>query len=229
MSGTVTPAKGRKRAGKPPRRQSSDKLTAKQEAFVQEYIKDMNAAGAARRAGYSGASLDSVGSQVLSNPKIQARIAVHQAARLARTQVDSDFVLKRLLDEINADAGDLYDDDGRLLPVKQWPEVWRRGMVSMIRTKVIYGRGDDRATPIGEATDVVLVDRARRLELLGRHIKVNAFAPDKVQLGLDSPLQELFRQIAGNVIRPASEKAKQIEHDATPRLQDRRGAGSEDT
>jgi len=229
MSGTVTAGNSAKRAGEAARRQRSRKLTAKQEAFVQEYLKDMSPARAAKRAGYGGKNLDAVGSQVLGQALVQARIAEAQAIRLARTQVDSDFVLKRLLEEINADAGDLYDDDGRLLPVKQWPEVWRRGMVSMIRTKVIYGRGDDRATPIGEATDVVLVDRARRLELLGRHIKVNAFAPDKVQLGLDSPLQELFRQIAGNVIRPASEKAKQIEHDATPRLQDRRGAGSEDT
>ena len=57
-----------------------------------------------------------------------------------------------------------------------------------------------------------MVDRARRLELLGKHIKVNAFS-DKVTIGLDSPLQELFKQIAGNVIRPRDgADAKVIDH-----------------
>jgi phage terminase small subunit len=127
--------------------------------------------------------------------------------------VDSDFVLKRLLEEINADAADLYDANGELLPVPSWPVVWRRGLVSTIRTTTLYGRGEERGTPIGHQTDVVLVDRARRLELLGKHIKVNAFS-DKVTVGLDSPLQELFRQIQGNVIRPRQE-SRVIEHDST--------------
>jgi phage terminase small subunit len=124
--------------------------------------------------------------------------------------VDSDFVLHRLLAEVNADAADLYGPDGQLLPVPQWPEVWRRGLVSTIRTTRLYGRGADRETEIGVQTDVVLVDRARRLELLGKHIRVNAFA-ERVTVGMDTPLQELFRQISGNVIRPAQEM-RTIEH-----------------
>jgi hypothetical protein len=48
------------------------------------------------------------------------------------------------------------------VPVRSWPEVWRRGLVSTIRTTKLYGRGKDRGDEIGEATDIVLVDRARR-------------------------------------------------------------------
>ena len=73
---------------------------------------------------------------------------------------------------MNADAADLYDASGRLLPVKEWPEVWRRGLVTTIRTTRLYGRGENRSEEIGVQTDVVLVDRARRLELLGKHIRV---------------------------------------------------------
>ena len=83
-------------------------------------------------------------------------------------------MLNRLVEEVNADAADVYGLDGCLLPVRKWPP--------------------------------------RRLELLGKHIKVNAFA-DKVTVGPDSPLKELFKQIAGNVIRPASERVRLIEHD----------------
>src|SRR4029077_9092786 len=120
------------------------------------------------------------------------------------------------------------DDDGRLLPVKQWPAVWRRGLVTTIRTTTLYGRGANRSKEIGQQTDVVLVDRARRLELLGRHVRVNAFS-DKVTVGLDTPLQELFRQISGNVIRPAAERQRVIEHEpAPPQLEHGPDAGQED-
>ena len=84
---------------------------------------------------------------------------------------------------MNADAADLYDASGRLLPVKEWPEVWRRGLVTTIRTTRLYGRGENRSEEIGVQTDVVLVDRARRLELLGKHIRVNAFN-ERVTVGL---------------------------------------------
>ena len=212
----------------PGRRQSGGKLTDQQEKFCREYLVSLNAATAAVRAGYSARTALKKGSQVIGNPRVQARLAELTAERNARNQVDADFVLRRLLDEVNADAADLFDDDGRLLPVKQWPEAWRRGLVTTIRTREIYGRGAERATQIGVQTDIVLVDRARRIELLGRHIKVNAFAADQLNIGLLTPLQELFQQIAGNVIRPASEKAKVIEHDATPKLQGKRGQGGAD-
>ena len=84
---------------------------------------------------------------------------------------------------MNADAADLYDASGRLLPVKEWPEVWRRGLVTTIRTTRLYGRGENRSEEIGVQTDVVLVDRARRLELLGKHIRVNGFN-ERVTVGL---------------------------------------------
>ena len=59
---------------------------------------------------------------------------------------------------------------------------------------------------------MVLVDRARRLELLGKHVRINAFS-ERVTVGVDTPLQELFKQISGHVIRPAGEGARLIDHD----------------
>jgi phage terminase small subunit len=171
--------------------------------FAEEYPKDLSTTQAAIRAGYAPRYADRQGSACLGDSRVRARIAELQAQRLRRVEVDSDFVLRRLLEEVNADAGELYDASGDLLPVKQWPEVWRRGLVTTIRTTRLYGRGADRGTEIGIQTDVVLVDRARRLELLGKHIKVNAFS-ERLSVGLDTPLQELFKQIQGNVIRPAS-------------------------
>jgi phage terminase small subunit len=178
--------------------------------FAEEYVKDLSTTQAAIRAGYAPNHADSQGSAALRDPRVKARVAELSAKRLARVEIDSDFVLRRLWEEVNADSADLYDATGNLKPVRDWPVVWRRGLVSTIRTTRLYGRGADRGEEIGVQTDIVLVDRARRLELLGRHIKVGAFS-DKVTVGLDTPLQELFRQIAGNVIRPASER-QAIDH-----------------
>jgi phage terminase small subunit len=147
---------------------------------------------------------------VLSNPKVQQRISELCAERNARNDIDADYVLRRLAEEVAADIKDIYDENNHLKPVHDWPAAFRRGLVTQIRTTKLYGQGEERGTQVGERIDVIFVDRVRRLELLGRHIKVNAF-DNKVTIGLDTPLQELFKQIAGSVIRPASE-ARQIEH-----------------
>jgi phage terminase small subunit len=215
-SRTKLPAEPFRARGGAARRQSANGLPPMQERFCQEYVIDLNATAAAKRAGYSPRTAQGQGSMILQNLDAQAYIAQLQAKRLARTDVDSDFVLRRLLEEVNADAADLYAPNGDLKPVAQWPEAWRRGLVTTIRTTKLYGRGKDRGEEIGVQTDVVLVDRARRLELLGKHIKVNAFA-ERIQLGADTPLQELFRQIAGSVTRPqAGDGAKLIEHNPNP-------------
>ena len=73
------------------------------------------------------------------------------------------------------------------------------------------GAGAGRREPIGTVTDVQLVDRARRLELLGKHTKVSALCRAGVPAGSPTPpLQALFKQIvaAGSVARPASERAQ---------------------
>ncbi len=50
---------------------STKKLTPKQAAFVNEYLVDLNAAGAARRAGYSERTAAEVGYENLRKPQIK--------------------------------------------------------------------------------------------------------------------------------------------------------------
>ena len=49
-------------------------LTAKQQQFCCEYIIDLNATAAARRAGYSSRTAEQQGYQLLQNPSVQAEI-----------------------------------------------------------------------------------------------------------------------------------------------------------
>lgn len=153
-------------ASKPP------KLTAKQERFVAEYLIDLNATQAAIRAGYSKNRADAMGHENLRKPEISASIGAAVKARSERTQVDSDWLLRRLADEAEADIADLYDSEsGALLPVKDWPKVWRQGLVSGIDTNQL---GADGAV-IGQVVKVKLADRTRIKELIGKHVDVGAF------------------------------------------------------
>ena len=68
---------------------------------------DLCATQAAIRAGYSERTARSVGSENLTKPDIQARIAELQAERSKRTDIKADDVLRRLIRE--ADAGDMNE------------------------------------------------------------------------------------------------------------------------
>lgn len=71
-------------------------LTPKQAAFVREYLVDLNAAAAARRAGYSEKTARKIGQENLTKPDIAAAIAEAQQARAERVQITADDVLRGL-------------------------------------------------------------------------------------------------------------------------------------
>jgi phage terminase small subunit len=71
-------------------------LTDKQAAFVNEYVVDLNATQAAKRAGYSTDTARVIGSQLLAKPEIASAIAEAQKARSERTGVTADRVVTEL-------------------------------------------------------------------------------------------------------------------------------------
>ncbi|WP_243546201.1 terminase small subunit [Pseudodesulfovibrio tunisiensis] len=72
-------------------------LTARQRAFVQEYLVDLNATQAAIRAGYSKRSAYSQGQRLLKKAEIQAAIREELEKRTERTQITQDYVLKNIV------------------------------------------------------------------------------------------------------------------------------------
>jgi len=161
-------------------------LTDKQELFCQEYLIDLNASQAAIRAGYSKNTSRQIASELLTKLNIQDRLAELSKDRRERLKVDADWVLARLVEEANADLSDLVEgDEGRVKPVHEWPEIWRKGLVAGIDVESLYeGRGEDREH-VGNVTKLKLSDRVKRLELIGRHIDVGAFIEKKEVTGKD--------------------------------------------
>lgn len=150
----------------------SDKLAPRREKFCQEYVLDLNASAAARRAGYSADSAGSEAARLMQIDAVKARIEELKAERRERLQMDADMLLRRLVDEANADAADLYDENGDLRPMGEWPLIWRQGLVSGFDLETLT---DDDGRVMARLKKVRISDRIKRLELLGKHIGVQAF------------------------------------------------------
>ena len=72
------------------------KLTAKQQAFISEYLVDLNATQAAIRAGYSEKTAQEQSSRLLSNVIIQAEIQKAMDKRSNKLEITSEYVLGSL-------------------------------------------------------------------------------------------------------------------------------------
>jgi phage terminase small subunit len=166
------------------------KLTAKQQRFVDEYLIDLNASAAAKRAGYSVKTADQLGYQLLQNPSVAEAISKGRQIQAARTHVDAQWLLDRLGTECDADLAELYNDQGALKPIHQWPKIFRTGLVAGIETEQQFEMVDGKKTPTGVLHKIKLSDRAKRLELVGRHHKVGAWVDKHEHMGKDGgPIQ----------------------------------------
>ncbi len=70
------------------------------ERFVEEFLKDLNAADAAKRAGYSKRTARQKGYKLRQEPEIQDAIIVAMQARSERTEVDQDWIVERLVENV---------------------------------------------------------------------------------------------------------------------------------
>lgn len=149
-------------------------ITPKQQRFVAEYLKDLNGTQAAIRAGYSAKTANEQAARLLANVSVQAAIEKAQTKRTERLQIDADYVLNRLVEIDQMDALDILNDDMSLKAVSQWPKVWRQYLSGFEVAEINEGRGDEREM-VGVLKKIKWPDKTKNLELIGKHVNVNAF------------------------------------------------------
>ncbi|MDY7559950.1 terminase small subunit [Pseudomonas sp. CCC3.2] len=84
-------------------------LTAKQQRFVDEYLKDLNATQAAIRAGYSKKTANVIAAQNLSKLNIQSEIADRMNVRGQKASITQTMVLERLWMIATANPNELIE------------------------------------------------------------------------------------------------------------------------
>lgn len=83
-------------------------LTEKQKMFVQEYLVDLNATGAARRAGYKDPNK---GRQLVTNSNVLKAIQEAMRKRSKRVEIDQDYVIGKLYEITEKKASDCSESD----------------------------------------------------------------------------------------------------------------------
>ena len=78
-------------------------LTPKQQAFINEYMIDLNSTASAIRAGYSARNADKIGPELLGKTRVREAIQQAMDARSKRTGITADKVLNEI-------ASIAYDD-----------------------------------------------------------------------------------------------------------------------
>jgi phage terminase small subunit len=161
---------------KAPKRKSTQykPLTAMQEAYAQEYTKcPENQTQAAINAGFSPNTAAVKASVMMRDERIQKRIAELMEERNKRLRVSADYVLLRLVEIDQMDVIDILNDDGTLKPIREWPKIWRTTLSGFDLSSTIMNMNEDSIETI--LKKIKWPDKVKNLELIGKHVDVNAF------------------------------------------------------
>ncbi len=170
-------------------KKSPEKLTMKQQAFVDEYLVDFNGTQAAIRAKYSPKTAHRIAQENLQKPLIIKEIKRKQEEIRANLEVTPEKVIAEFAKIAFHDVAGIYNDDGTLKTVKELdPNV----KASITRLKV---------NNKGRIVSVRTYDKTKALESLAKHLGL--FKKDNEQKGtadLEARaeiMKDLFRAVGG--------------------------------
>lgn len=174
-------------------------LTKKQQLFVDEYLIDLNATQAAKRAGYSEKNSFKIGSELLQKTTVSEAIQRRMKDRRARTEITQDKVLLELSRIAFANGSDyakvvektriveITDSAGKVVDEK---EIKYKGVdvteTSELDPEKLHAIAGIKTTNTG--IEVKLHDKLKALELIGEHLgmfakKLNVDHSGKIDTG----------------------------------------------
>jgi len=166
-------------------------LTDKQTRFIAEYLVDLNAAAAARRAGYSAASADHQGYENLRKPQIAAAIAAGKATQIAEAGLTAARVLEELRRLAFVNVRDYFD--GATGEAKHPHQLTAEQGACLAGFEVLKRN----LFPDDGHTDTIhkfkLWDKVKALELLAKHF---ALLVEKIELKDTSADARVARLVA---------------------------------
>ena len=132
-------------------------MTPKQESFVREYLVDLNASAAYRRAGYKTGNADVLGPRLLGNAGIAKAIQVEMDTRAKRVQITADQVLQNIIDIGNR-------------CMQRWPMM--RGQGKDRKQVQEYVSTEDGDEVLADVFEFDAQGALKAQELLGKHLKL---------------------------------------------------------
>ena len=155
-------------------------LTHKQAMFVQEYLVDLNASAAGRRAGFAESVSRVQCTLWVSKSKNLCPAKYHHVwdavqealkARAEAVSITAQDLLRELHTMVSADMRDAYDENGNMKPVNELPE----GIAKMITGVDVFEERGSEGNFLGYTKKLRFASRLQLVELTGKHIGVQAF------------------------------------------------------
>lgn len=142
-------------------------ITDKQQRFVDEYLKDLNATAAYMRAGYraTGHAAVACAHKLMKNRYILQAIAEGKKAREARTDIEADRVVKETARIALFDPRKLFHDDGTPKGIHELDDDTAAAISGL---KVVTKGNADMG--FGEVLEYKIADKNSALEKLFRHL-----------------------------------------------------------
>lgn len=161
-------------------------VTPKHRLFALEYLKDLNATAAAKRAGYSKKTAYSIGQQLLKKLEIKTFIEAAQKKREDRLEITQEKWLRELARVYFADVTDYLQRDKKssvvqIKPFEEFPEGASRAIES-IEEKISLSEG--------RHLKVKLHSKLEAGRLIGQHL---GYLKDQVKVpGLEDLAGSLY-------------------------------------
>ena len=179
------------------------KLTPRRSEFVRQYIKSLNAAAAARAAGYAQSSSKTEGSRLLANVDVQQAISEARAQLAEREQVTPERIVSELASIAFSDLGDYFRLEGKNASIdfSNVPLGATKALESITVDEYVEGRGENAETVRRIRVRLhdkraALVDLAKTLGMFsdGVNVQVNVNESDQLQ---EFDVDQLRQLVAG--------------------------------
>ena len=150
----------------------ASKLTEKQKRFADEYLIDLNATAAYKRAGYvaTGHSAETNAARLLSNAEVSEYIAERMRDREQRTEITQDRVLQEYAKLAFLDPRRFYDENGSLIPVQKLPADVAAALAGMDITVERTGEDADGKPVYADVKKIKFADKKAALDSVARHL-----------------------------------------------------------
>lgn len=162
-------------------------MNPKQERFVAEYLKDLNATQAAIRAGYTAKWAEKNAHRLTGNDGIKAAIERGTRKQLEKSELSASRILEELRRLALVDMREFFDTHGNLKSIKDLtPEQGScLASVEVVVKNLVAGDGQ-----VDMVHKVKAWDKVRALEMLAKHFKLLV---DRVEVTGDEELVRLLQ------------------------------------
>ena len=171
-----------------------------EESYAQALLVHSNQSDALRASLYKTdvmnlESINRQASDILARPHVRGRFEALKEKRSKRLNIDADYVLRRLTEIDQMDVMDIIEEDLSIKPISEWPKCWRITISNIEVVESISGHGEDAIRNL--IKKLKIPDKVKNLELIGRHVNVQAWK-DKQELSGTLGLSGILAEIDGS-------------------------------